>query len=271
MNTDLTYTHWKKDHESILENLSDKNIFMLYSGGKDSSVTMDLIARAGKEFGFDFQAHAGAYPVHRYTAQEKSNIEFYWDKRNVNIIWHDVGKTDEYIDKSSNPCIGCQELRKKLMKQILTGSIDDWNKLVLIVGYSLWDLASYVAEHLLDSIISEYDSENRIQKNKRFKEIAQRFYPELTMHEGYTVFRPLIKYNNDEIKNRLAKEGIPTLSIPCKYKDFRPKRILEKYYESMGLRFDYDKMFDFAKRSLNIPDISAYTSIEKEEYLGDIF
>ena len=73
------------------------------------------------------------------------------------------------------------------------------------------------------------------------------------------------------INNLLAKESIPTLKIPCKYKDFRPKRILEKYYERMDLYFDYNRLFDFAKTSLNIPDMSFYTSIGKEEYLGDVF
>ena len=271
MNKNLSYTHWKDDNKSILENLTDKNIFMLYSGGKDSSVTMDLITRAGREFGFEFQAHAGAYPVHRYTAQEKSRIESYWNKRNVNIVWHDMSQDDEYINNSDNPCLGCQELRKKLMKQILADSIEDWNKLVLIVGYSLWDLASYAAEHLLGSILSQDDSENRNKKDKRFQEIAQRFYPVLRMNEGYTIYRPLLKYNNEDINKMLAEKEIPTLLIPCKFKHFRPKRILEKYYERMGLCFDYNKMIDFAKKSLNIPDISTYTSIDKEQYLGDIF
>jgi tRNA(Ile)-lysidine synthase TilS/MesJ len=244
---------------------------MLYSGGKDSSVTMDLIARAGKEFGFEFQAHAGAYPVHRYTDQEKSRIESYWNQRNVNIIWHDLGTTDEYIDVSNNPCQGCQELRKKLMQQILADTIEDWNSLVLIVGYSLWDLASYAVEHLLGSVISEDDAENHKEKQKRFREIAQRFFPVLKMKEGYTIYRPLLKYNNDDIKIVIAEKNIPTLTIPCKYKDFRPKRILEKYYERMDLFFDYNKLFNFAKTSLNIPDISSYAAIGKEEYLGDVF
>jgi hypothetical protein len=69
----------------------------------------------------------------------------------------------------------------------------------------------------------------------------------------------------------ITEIGIPTLSVPCKFGDFRPKRILEMYYEKMGLRFDYDKVFNFAKNTLSIPHISSYTSIKKEEYLRDIF
>jgi tRNA(Ile)-lysidine synthase TilS/MesJ len=91
------------------------------------------------------------------------------------------------------------------------------------------------------------------------------------MKEGYQVFRPLIKYNNDDILKVITQENLPTLSIPCKFKDFRPKRILEKYYEKMGLRFDYNQLIDFAVKALNLPNISSFTSMEKEDYLGNVF
>jgi hypothetical protein len=91
------------------------------------------------------------------------------------------------------------------------------------------------------------------------------------MKEGYTIFRPLVKRNADEIVETVAQEGLPILSIPCKYRDFRPKRILEAYYEKMGQRFDYDQVIDFARRSLSLPDISAYADLEKEEYLLRVF
>jgi len=91
------------------------------------------------------------------------------------------------------------------------------------------------------------------------------------MKEGYTVFRPLIKYNNDDIYKIIAQESIPLISIPCEFKDVRPKRILEKYYEKMGLRFNYNQLLAFAKQSLNLPDISSYSAIAKEDYFLDIF
>ena len=71
MCSELDYFHWKEEYKLILESFYDKNIFMLFSGGKDSSVTMDLITKAKEEFGFDFTAHAATFPVHRYTDSEK--------------------------------------------------------------------------------------------------------------------------------------------------------------------------------------------------------
>ena len=142
---------------------------------------------------------------------------------------------------------------------------------VVVPGYTLWDIVSYSMEHMLNGIFSVSGNKSRTERDKRFMETAQRFYPLLKMKEGYMVFRPLIKYNQNDILKNIEQAGIPILSNPCRFRDFRPKRILEKYYEKTGLRFEYDRVFGFARRSLNLPDSSAYTSIEKEEYLLDIF
>lgn len=271
MNSNLSYPLWKEEHKAILETFCGKNIMMLFSGGKDSSAAMHLISKAGKEFGFEHTAHAGAFPVHRYTGAEKTKIESYWVKRGVNIVWYDIAKTDDELKNSENPCLLCQVQRKKLLQNILTGSIEDWRTLVLIVSYSLWDIVSYALEHLLGDIISDPDQRAGTENDKRFRETAQRFYPIIRMKEGYSIFRPLIKYNNDDINKILTRESIPITSIACQFKDFRPKRILEKYYQKMGLRFNYNQLLAFAKQSLNLPDISSYTSIAKEDYLLNIF
>jgi len=49
------------------------------------------------------------------------------------------------------------------------------------------------------------------------------------------------------------------------------QRILQSYYEKMGLRFDYQRVLNFAAASLDLPDLSAYTGMEKEEYLQKFF
>ena len=271
MCSDLNYSHWKMENKQLLESFCDKNIIMLFSGGKDSSVALDLITMAKEEFGFDFTAHSATFPNHRYTDTEKIRIESYWFKRGVEITWYDTEEKDDRLVDSENPCLSCQELRKNLLNSILARSIEDWDSLVLIVNYSLWDIVSYSLEHLLTDIYSNPDQRISIEKNKRFRETSQRFYPFLTMKEGYQIFRPLVKYNNDDIRKVIIRKNLPILSIPCNFKDFRPKRILEKYFEKMGLRFDYHQLMRFAKKSLNLPDMSSFTAIVKEDYLTNIF
>jgi tRNA(Ile)-lysidine synthase TilS/MesJ len=271
MSANLIYSEWREDNKHILEGLAGNNIISLFSGGKDSSVVMHFLLKAGQEFEFDFESHAAAFPAHRYTDAEKNRIESYWQNRGKNITWNDVSASDDDLRKSENPCYPCQEVRKKLLKSFLTGSIEDWNRLVLIVSYSLSDIVSYAVEYLLGDIFSNNVKREGAEESKRYKETAQRFYPLLKMKEGYSVFRPLIKLNNDDILNVIEQENIPILSIPCEFKDYRPKRILQNYYQRMDLRFEYNQLFEFAKNSLDLPDISSYSGIEKEEYLHRLF
>ncbi|MEJ2726536.1 MAG: ATP-binding protein [Deltaproteobacteria bacterium] len=265
----LTYPHWEEDQKGILRSLTDKRVFLLFSGGKDSSLALDFMLRASREFGFAFEAHAGAYPVHRYDEAARKEIDAYWNGRGMGIIWHELGETDEQIEKSVNPCVECQKMRRKVLQAVLAERVDDWERLVIVVSYSLWDLVSYAVEHLLGDLFTHL--EKGIGPGGRFRETAQRFYPLLTMKEGYSVYRPLIKCNGQDILDMVRQTGIPVLSTPCRFKGFRPKRILESYYEKMGLRFEYGALFDFARKSLSLPDPGSYTSICKEEYLLRVF
>ena len=268
---EMEYSKWKDDHKSILGSLNDKKILFAFSGGKDSSLALDFIQRAKKDFGFDFETHAGAFPIHRYPETEKERIDTYWSARDVDIIWHDFIETDDMIRNADNPCHACQMIRRKLLKTFVMQEIGNIENLVLIVNYTLWDIVGYSLEHILSDIFSDFDKDRNIGNSKRFRETAQRFYPLLKMKEGYTIFRPIVKFNGSDILYTIEKKGIPIISIQCDFKEYRPKRILETYYEKMGLRFEYNNVFEFAKKALELPDISEYLSIDKEKYLKEVF
>jgi tRNA(Ile)-lysidine synthase TilS/MesJ len=271
MDSNSRFTRWKEEHEGILRGLVERHVFLLFSGGKDSTVALDWLLRASKEFEFRFEAHAGAFPVHRYPRSERERLDGYWRQRGVHITWHFMDQAERDLDGAANPCLFCQHVRKGVLKHILEDAVADWEQLVLIVSYSLWDIVSYALEHLLSTVLSDAVQAEDQTTTHRFTEVAQRFYPLIRMKEGYTIFRPLLKCNADDIVETVAQKDLPVLSSPCRYRDFRPKRILEAYYEKMGLRFDYDQVIDFARRSLGLPDISAYTDLEKEEYLLRVF
>lgn len=267
----LRYSQWKNEHKCFLETLVSKHVVLLFSGGNDSSVAMDFILRAGREFGFGFEAHAGAFPVHRYTDEEVGKLSSYWHERGVDIVWHKLAQTDERLMAAKDPCVHCQRFRREMLTTLLSETVSDWKHAVLIAGYSLWDLISYAIEHILADAFGKPEEGEHAVREKRHLEIAQRFHLLLTMKEGYTVFRPLIRYNQNDIVDLVLEAGIPILSIPCKFDRFRPKRILQDYYQGAGLRFDYDRLMAFAEKHLNLPDVTMYTSLEKEEYLCRFF
>ena len=151
--------------------------------------------------------------------------------------------------------------------------ISDWNSIVIIMSYSLWDLVSAMLEHVSRATFSDKNYSNALQQknpDERFMETAQRFYPLLKIKGGPTIYKPLIKYNDQEIKNYIAGKRIPLIATACTYKEFRPKRIFSAYYEKSDLFFDYAKVFDFSKKALNLPDISYYEEIDMEAYMNTI-
>jgi len=275
MNPMLTYSRWKDNHKSILQSLPGKRIVMSYSGGKDSSIMLDFILRAGKEFGFDFQTHAVLFPHHAFTDMDKNRLDSYWSERGVNILWHEISETDQCLDdalKSElNPCSICSQIKKNFFIKYLKNSEMDWKPDVIIMNYSLWDLVSATIEHTLGTIYSIPGHSNLLRGKKpeeRFIETSQRFYPLLKLQNGLTIFKPLIKYNDQDILNAVSDVQTPLVLTPCRYKEFSPKRLLATYYEKLGLNFEYDKVFEFAKKALSLPEISYYEQIGMKEYLN---
>lgn len=157
-----------------------------------------------------------------------------------------------------------------MLNKVLDDTVEHWENLVLVVSFTLWDLVSYSLEHVVAGFCFNSQEGDHLRK-KRLRETAQRFYPVLKMKEGYTVFRPLLRFNESDVIAEVQHDGIPLLSIPCKYKDFRPKRSLQKYYEQMGLRFDYDEVFKFAKQTMGLGDTSEFMGMDKEQYLTKVF
>ena len=228
-----------------------------------------LMNHARKEYDFTIQVHSGAYPRHRYPQSEIDRLSGYWQSKDMRINWHRVAESDAVLEEGGNPCLKCQEIRKNLLQRYLKKTVSNWRDVVLVISYSLWDLVSYAIENVLHRQFAIPDIAQG--SHQRFIETAQRFYPLLEMKDGYRIFRPLIHYNDQDIKSLIDTRSIPVLAIPCAHKDKRPKRILGQYYASQGLRFDYDQVLTFARSALELPDRSVFKNMAKDEYLGKVF
>ena len=271
MTIGIDYSQWKLEHESILKNFRQNEIFFLFSAGKDSSLTMHFMTKAAEEFGFTFQAHVGAFPVHRYTSQEKERISSYWETRGIRPVWHASRETDSILDGKKEPCLTCQLIRKNMLHGFLSKNVKNWKNLVVVTSYSLWDLVSYAMEQTLTNLQGKISEEQRKANERRKLETMQRFHTFLKMNDGYAVFRPLVRYNGTDIEYEVEKNHIPTLAIPCRFRDQRPKRMLENYYKQLGTGFDYNQLLEYARQSLSFPDDSTWTAMGRKEYLGKYF
>jgi hypothetical protein len=91
------------------------------------------------------------------------------------------------------------------------------------------------------------------------------------MKSGIMIYRPALRYNKQEVLRIIEETSIPILSVPCRYAQFRPKRLLETYYDSMQLHFDYDRVVTFAEECLGLLSVNEYASMSEEHFLKRLF
>lgn len=276
MNNHLDYETFVRDNREYLEGFKDKRVIVTYGGGKDASVILHYFLQAQKEFGFSFETHAMIYPKHVYTAVEQDKLDNYWKDRGVPIIWHTIDEDESAFEAAmkngTNPCEACHAIKRKHSLKYLERTVTDWNKLAIVIGWSLWDIVGYTLEYIFGSVYTDREALYQGQSIKeRFFRTAQRFYPMLKMKEGYTMYKPLLRYNDQDIKRVVAESGIPLLTTDCKYKDFRPKRQFAEIYIKMDLYFSYDKVMDFAQKALSLENPSAYVVMDKKDFIAAIF
>ncbi|HPJ93453.1 MAG TPA: phosphoadenosine phosphosulfate reductase family protein [Deltaproteobacteria bacterium] len=275
----LNYTDWKNQHRSVLETFPEKKVVMLYTGGKDSSVILSFLLKASEEFGFEFETSVATYPNHVFPDADKQELDRYWRSRGIAIQWHDVNSSDELLEAAvqdgKNPCRVCQKTKRAYLFEYLK-RVEQNNKdkhIVVIFSFTLWDLVSYSIEYLISGVYGHKDSSNtRSDKNteERFTQTSQRFYPLIELKDGLTIFKPLLKYNNQEILKIVSEEQIPLSSVECTYKDFTPKRKLFEYYDQTNAFFDYDSVLEYVKHSFKLNEVSFYTDKKKIDFIKNM-
>jgi len=272
MDNTLNYETFVYDNREYLKEFRDKRVIVTYAGGKDASVILHFFLKAKKDFGFEFETHAIMYPKHVYTEDELHKLDSYWKSRGVNISWHSMIEDESAFDiarkNGTNPCEVCHSVKRKYSLQYLERTVTDWNSLAIVIGWSLWDIVGYTLEYLFGSVYAEREALYQGKTIKeRFFRTSQRFYPKLKMKEGYTIYKPLLRYNDQDIKRVISENSIPILTTDCKYKDFRPKRLFAESYIKMDLYFNYDKVMKFAEESLALEKPSSYTNIDKNDFI----
>jgi len=273
----IRYSTWKTGYLPALKGFEGKKIILTYSGGKDSSAGLYLLRRASLEFNFEIQPHAVKFPRHVFPASEIQKLDDYWRRQGVRIQWHDAVTSDKELEpgigNDANPCHVCNRTKKRILIEKGQAIFGEPHSVVLMMSYSLWDLVSATLEHILGGYSSEKPGtldENGNQPANRFLETSQRFYPLIRLKNGLQIFKPLIRYNDQQILELIENAGVPLSSTPCRYREFRPKRIFCRYYEKAKLEFDFDQVFAFAKDVLKIPALSYYEALDMDTYLDKL-
>ena len=273
----ITYEQWINDNRLNLEKIRNKELIMAFSGGKDSSVVLHFLEKAAGTYGFNLEARGIIIPEHVLTETERNKLEIYWQNRGIDISWHKINDADKLLKEAPtqdlSPCLICNRTKKNELLNYFRSTKPDWENLVMVISYSLWDLVSACVEHITGGIFADQQLSMAAKGKKpedRFMEIAQRFYPLLKLQNGLTVFKPLIYYNDQDIIETVKENGLPLTTPTCKHKEYRPKRGFALYYHKMDHHFNYEKVLKSAQDALNIPDLSYFSDMPTDVYLKEV-
>lgn len=262
---------WHEKNKLELEKCSEKIVAVTFSAGKDSSVCMSFLNEVKSEYNFELRAFMCAYPHHRYTDEVNRKLSDYWTEKGVELTVQIPDEQDDIMEGQENPCRPCQDVRKKSLPGIFSYINKPISDVVIVSGHSLWDIAAYALNRQLAEQLAVVNENSETASEKRLLEISQRFYPFFVMPEGYSVYRPLLHLNQPDIHRFCAENSIPVIETECRYSTWRPKNNLSAFFERFGYSFNYDKVFNFAKKYLNIIPLTDITNIESGEYLGKHF
>ncbi len=269
------YDRWEEANREFLEACRGKFVAVTYSGGKDSSACLFLLGNAGRRYDFEVGAFLYAYPRHRYPRGVVEPLHDFWEPKVDMFIARETEVTDDILDaaeaKGEDPCRPCQNLRKSALPEVFALAGRPESETVIASGHSLWDLAGYALDRFAEEKLNVALRSDPDTREKRFLEISQRFYTFLTMPEGYSVYRPMLFLNADEINGICAENSLPLLGTTCRYSHRRPKKVLGGYFEQFGFRFTYEGVLAFAEEFLNISDRREFERMTRKEYLTERF
>jgi tRNA(Ile)-lysidine synthase TilS/MesJ len=271
MTTAHGFDKWETYNREHLEKCRGKYVAVTFSAGKDSSACLYFLTRAQEKYGYDLGGFLYAFPRHRYTPEFRDTLLPFWKDLGVDILYRETEIEDTILENVENPCRPCQNLRKKDLPEIFSLAGRPPEEVVIVSGHSLWDLAGYALDRFAANELANGTDYSESYSRDRFLEISQRFYPFLSMKEGYSVYRPMLFLNVEEISSVCEENSLPVLGTPCRYSELRPKKVLGGYFRAFGYSFEYTQVLDFARKFLNIADLAEIQRMSQEEYLAHRF
>jgi tRNA(Ile)-lysidine synthase TilS/MesJ len=267
MNTAHVFEKWKLLNNEHLKKCRGKHVVATFSAGKDSSVCLYFLNKAKEEYGYDLSGVLYAFPKHRYTEGYRERLLPFWNNLGLEIECRESPVDDTILEEGENPCRPCQNLRKKDLPKLFDFLSRPPGEVVIVSGHSLWDLAGYALDRFVADKLSSSTNYAESFSKDRFLEISQRFYPFLSMKGGYSVYRPMLFLNVEEITMVCGEISLPVLETPCRYSQQRPKKKLGGYFQTFGYQFEYGQVLAFAKEYLDIAELEEIENISPEEFL----
>jgi len=224
---------------------------LLFSGGKDCTFLLDMLVNCFPSVTSKLEALCVMYPHHMYCDMSGDlssfiDVKAYWAVRGVKITYVNPSYAD-FDDDDLSGCELCKVARKTVIDSHIVAKTKGTG---ILTGYTLYDALAYFnmllyATGLNLKTFKELPTESTTSLVKTLHKVKARE----TLPSGKIMIRPLLWFNETEIKDYLSYKEIPYIDTPCKIAKYKFKR---RYFSVLDVCTNslpsYDNILDALHR-----------------------
>ncbi len=246
----------------------DRELVLCWSGGKDSTALLLLLAAYKRQKNFPLTVLMVPYPKATINEDGRKETLQYWESQGISIRVLDHNYPDPVDLPKHAVCLKCKEIRRKVLIEQYFRSYD-LSRIIVATGHNSWDLAAY----LIEVTISHWgycSTSPTTRSYERYLEVMNKFIPVYRVKKGPTLIRPMLKLGDHDTLDVIARSKVTFpfsfVPYPCPWLE-QKKRILHKYFQDMGMRFKLENLMLYAKKMGGIPRVGEYSKLPFQTYL----
>ena len=297
----MELTDYQKVFEEYVskENLLPNNsfVFILVSGGKDSTVMSYLLreyAKKRKDLKLEYLNVVFPQMVFGLTPKEV-NATVDRIGKGFKKFKSRIAETDcRELEQTRTPCLLCKQVRRKIIAEMIAH--EKKQDIIIATGHNNYDLLAYFTEFFgtgYKEVAEEgidYEHMRRISIKDEHLEHFSHFFPRLEMNSGIALIKPMLIFNRLEVEEMFCKInnipkpefttgcGIAGYLDHCPYAKGRPKRIMFEYLnkfpkehlEKLTNHDTYKEMLDALKQKADNYK-EAFDKVKKAKYEDLLF
>ena len=249
--------------QSLVNNLSNKNVVLFWSGGFESTFLLEFVIKHKIYKLCNMTVLCVAFPQEIYVDSRIEALKDYTAKIGINVVVLKPQQTIPHDYPYTEACGVCKVIRREIILQYLNSASSLQNsETIFMTGHNLDDLASYT----LELIAKKFDADTK-ENRKRLLECANKFHETFRYSENVVLYRPLF---DKSIRALLPlKEDVEPLKITSKkcYWINQRKRILQGYIEKSNIDLSYVKVKSVFLQHFDMPSDKEFQSIPFDTYL----
>lgn len=234
---------------SLFDNID--TFVLLFSAGKDCTFLLNMLLEHFPDVASKMDTLCILYPHHVYcnASGDLSNfveVKSYWKSRGVKIDYNNSPCAD-FDDDDIYGCKICKRSRKAIIDPYVNTKKDGTG---LMTGFTLYDTLAYINMLLYHVDFNLENFEKLPPESKTFLvKTLHKIIPREILPSGKIMIRPLLRFNELEIKEYLLYKKIPYITTPCKVGKYKFKR---QYFNALnvyqGSLASYDGLLDMLQR-----------------------